>query len=151
MKDRALRAIALWIAALAGVLDLASIVVPSLKPMIVPAAYFVAAVLLLLGLRISGGYYLDGFNLTYRAMYGDDPMHPRKIRLFDPEWGVWGSKAGTPVLVGVRGTLYVGAIPIALTMKWQGTPTVMLWWAAGALAIVLSMMHMAIAAQEGKL
>lgn len=149
MNDSALKVVSLWIAGLAGALAVASIALPQLQPIIKPAAIFVAGLATLLFLRmLFSRSYRSAVNHANLEMQGSDPWPGLPKKFSDPEWGLFGRRAGGPALLRVRAVLFIGLFPIALAQNWIGLAPMMLWFAATFVACELSIMHLAIEGQS---
>jgi len=145
MMDARLRAVCLWIAAFAGVVSLVSIPLSPMRFILYPATIFVggAAVFLFLKMLCSRAYR-RGVDAANREMQGSDPWPGRAKRFNDPEWGLFGSRTGSPALLWVRAILVLGILPMGLLQNWIGMDVVRLWFAGGFVAMELSIMHLAL-------
>jgi len=147
--DTKLRTLSLWIAGGCGALAFASIILPTLRPIDVAATVFAASVALLLFLRILfSPFYRRGINRANADMRGDAPWPGRRIKLFDPDWGIFGKMCGDPALLGVRAVLMTGFPLLAAAKFWVGEPILLLWFAAAFISLELSIMFAAISVQR---
>jgi hypothetical protein len=141
--DAALRRISLWIAALAGVIALASIASPPLRTVLFPATIVTAGSALLLFLRMLGSRAFRRASSAMESEMKADERARGAIRLRDRDWGLFGSRAGTPALLRVRAVLFVGLLPLMLAHEWTGDAVVVLWFCGAFVAIELSILHAA--------
>ncbi|WP_157132614.1 hypothetical protein [Novosphingobium nitrogenifigens] len=149
MRDEKIRNGGLWIAGGGGILAAGNIFIPPLHPSLFPATIFVAAVAALLFLRmLFSRFYRDGIDLINLDMRGGDPWPGKRKKFFDPDWGLFGIRTGSPKLLWVRAILFLGAMPLALTQAWVGIAIVQLWWASLFVVMILSLMYGAIDTQS---
>ncbi len=138
-----MRIVGLWITAGAAGLALASIAFAPLRPLLAPAAWCVGGVagLLFLWMLFSRSYR-RGFDAVHRAMYGDQPWpaRPRK-RLLDPEWGLFGWRAGTPAMNGLRALMLGGLLPSAALGDAIDPALTGLWVAGTFVAMELTLIY----------
>jgi len=147
MRDEKLRAICIWIPIIAGSVALGSILFTPLRPALHPLTIIVGATAALLFLRmLFSRAYRRGVDAANLEMRGHSPWPGRPKTLFDPEWGLFGRRAGPPALLWVRAVLVMGITPLALLRYWIGSDVLMLWFAGAFVALELSIMHAA--AQE---
>lgn len=154
MMDAWLRAASFWIAALAGAVAFASILLPPVRLVLFPATILVGGTVALLFLRmLFSGTYRRGIDDANREMQGSDPWPGRPKKLRDPDWGLFGSRAGSPALRCLRAVLVVGTLPLALLQNRIGGDVLALWFAGTFVAIQLSLMHAALSQsrQESRL
>ena len=145
MMDARLRAVCLWIAAFAGVIALVSIPFYPMRLILFPATIFVGGTAVCLFVKIlCSRTYRRGVDAANREMQGDDPWPGRAKRFNDPDWGLFGSRAGSPALLWVRAILVLGILPMGLLQNWIGMDVVRLWFAGGFVAMELSIMHVAL-------
>jgi hypothetical protein len=147
--DFELRRSCFWIAAFAGVAALGSVLFAPMRFVIGPATIFVAATAALLFVRVLlSRTYRRGVDAVNREMQGDAPQWLAKPTKFsDPEWGLFGSRAGSPALLWLRAILVMGILPMGLLQNWIGLDVVMLWFWGAFVAMELSIMHAALTAQ----
>ncbi len=145
--DAGLRQVCFWIAAFAGAVALGGILFAPMRPIIYPTTILVGGAAALLFIRmLFSRIYRRGVNALNREMLGADPLWSAKPKTFgDPEWGLFGSRAGSPSLLWLRAILCVGIIPTALLQHWIGLDVVTLWFAGAFVAVELSIMHAALA------
>lgn len=149
MRDLALRKVSLWIAGISGVLASAAFAIPHLQFITSPATFFVAGVATVLFLKmLFSRFYRDGVEKARRAMQGSDPWPGQPKSFSDPEWGLFGTKWGSRPLLWVRNVLVMGVLPVYFVQHWTGVEAGWLWFAAACVATELSLMHLAIDAQE---
>ena len=145
MMDARLRAVCLWIAAFAGVFSLGSIPFPSMRLILFPVTMLVGGTAVFLFVKIlCSRTYRRGINAANREMQGSDPWPGRGKRFSDPDWGLFGSRAGSPALLWLRAILVVGILPMGLLQNRIGMDVVCLWFAGGFVAMELSLMHLAL-------
>ena len=143
MMDTQLRTVCFGIAASAGAVSLASILFSPVRLILFPATIIVGATAALLFLRMRfGRAYWQGIHALNREM-GDDEK-----TFADPEWGLFGRRAGSPALLWLRAVLFVGIFPAVLLQHWIGVDVVMLWFWGGFVAIELSLMHAALSRSD---
>ncbi len=145
MMDVRLRAVCLWIAAFAGVISLASIAFSPIRSILFPATIVVGGTAVFLFVKmLCSRAYRRGFDAAIREMQGSDPWPGRAKRFNDPDWGLFGSRVGSPALLWVRAILVLGILPMGLLQNWIGMDAVLLWFAGGFVAAELSIMHLAL-------
>lgn len=142
MRDQKLRVVSLSIAVFAAGLSLASFVSRSLIPFVLPTTYLVSGLALVLFLRILFSRdYRRGIDAVNVAMHGAD-TRPGKAKTFsDPEWGLFGKRAGTPLLLWIRAILLLGVPPTYVVQHWTGVEAGLLWFASAFVVMELSIMH----------
>lgn len=86
-------------------------------------------------------FYRDGVDLANLDMREGDPWPGKRKKFLDPDWGLFGTRAGSPKLLWVRAVLFLGAMPLALAQAWVGIAIVQLWWASLFVVMILSMMY----------
>ena len=149
--DRRLRGAALSICVGAAGLDVASVACASLRPWLPPATYVVASVGAVLFLRVlCSRIYRDGIKAANRSIQGDAPWPGKRIRLFDPEWGLFGWRVGTPTLLWVRAILFFGFILTSAMQPLLGRAVANLWFVAAFVSLQLSIMHGALSMSEAQ-
>jgi len=149
MRDLALRTASLWIAGISGVLALFSFAIPQLQPITSPATILVAGLATVLFLKmLFSRFYRDGVDIANRSMQGSDPWPGKPKKFSDPEWGLFGTRTGNMPLLWVRAILVMGVLPAYLVQHWTGVEAGWLWFAAAFVAMELSIMYLAIDAQE---
>ncbi|WP_443750050.1 hypothetical protein [Asticcacaulis solisilvae] len=145
MMDAWLRAVCLWIAVFAGTVALACLFFPPVRLILVPATAFVAGTAVVLFLRILfSPACRRGINAINEDMQGSGSGRGRPIRFRDPDWGLFGRRAGTAALLGVRAVLFLGMMPLALLQHWVGMDVVKLWVAGTFVAMELSIIYAAL-------
>lgn len=143
--DARLRAVCLWIAALAGVISLVSIPFPPMRLILFPATIFVGGTAVFLFVKIlCSRAYRRGIDAANREIQGSDPWPGRARSSSEPDWGLFGSLAGSPALRWVRAILVLGILPMGLLQNWIGMDVAQLWFAGGFVAMELSLMHVAL-------
>lgn len=142
MRDEKLRTASLWIAVFGVALSLASLVSRSLIPFILPSIYAVGGCALALFLRVLfSRFYRRGIDGANKAIQGTDPWPGKGKSLFDPEWGLFGKRAGTPTLLWVRAVLLFGIVPAQIVQEQTGVEVGSLWVASTFVVMQLSLMH----------
>ena len=145
MMDARLRAVCLWIVAFAGVISLVSIPFSPMRLILFPATIFVGGTAVFLFVKMLGSRaFRRGIDAANREMQGSDPWPGRAKRFSDPDWGLFGSRAGSPALLWVRAILVLGILPMGLLQNWIGMDVVWLWFAGAFVAMELSLMHLAL-------
>ncbi len=145
MKDEQLIAVCFWIAAYAALASVASILLPSLRFILLPSTVFVGATAVLLFLRmLFSRTYRRGVDAANREMQGNDPWPGRPKKFLDPEWGIFGSRGGPPALLRLRAVFFFGSYPIAVLQTWAGIEVVWLWFAGFFVAMALTVMYLAL-------
>ncbi len=146
MKDRILRAVCFWIAVFAGLASVAGILVPPVRFILPPCMIFVGATAFLLFLRmLFSRTYRQGIDAVNREMQGNgSSWRGRRIKLLDPDWGLFGSRAGSPALLWLRAVLFLGAFVMQFLRNRVGDEVFLLWIAGTFVAMSLSMMHAAL-------
>jgi hypothetical protein len=83
----------------------------------------------------------QGISAVNREFQGDQPLRFRWIRFTDPQWGVFGTRAGTQPLLLVRAVLFVEFVA-TLVLSGAGVPDILLLTTTGfAVATMLSILH----------
>ena len=145
MMDTQLRLVCSWIAAFAGVVALVSISFAPVRIILFPTTIFVAGTAAVLFLRILfSRAYRQGIDAVNREMRGSDTWLGRPIKLRDPDWGLFGRRAGTPALLWLRAILVLGILPLGLLQNAIGAGVVQLWFFGAFVAMELSIMHAAL-------
>lgn len=145
MMDAQLRATCFWIATFAGIGSLASVLFAPIRVVLLPGTIFVGATAVLLFLRmLFSRTYRRGVDAANREMQGNDPWPGRPKKFRDPDWGLFGSRTGSPALLWLRAVLVLGILPLALLQNWIGMEVVWLWFAGAFVAMELSIMHIAL-------
>lgn len=145
MIDAQLRAACFWIAAFAGIGSLASVLFAPVRVVLLPGTILVGATAVLLFLRmLFSRTYRRGVDAVNREMQGRDPWPGRPKKFRDPDWGLFGSRTGSPALQWLRAVLVIGILPLALLQNWIGMEVVWLWFAGAFVAMELSIMHAAL-------
>jgi hypothetical protein len=141
--DRWLYAIALVLAAACAALIALSPFVDLVSDALVrPATYVAAAVAAVLFLRMLFDPKCHrGINAAKREMRGDRPFGFRWISFSDPQWGLFGSRAGEPALLWVRAVLMGEFILAMLLSGKEGSDILLLAFAAFFVAMMLSIIH----------
>ncbi len=141
MKDGGLRSLGLVIAVLAGCVAVAAVFAPPVHQILFPATLFVAAMAVLLFLRmLFSRTYREGVKAVNRQMGDGQPMK----RFGDPHWGVFGRRVGEPVLLWVRLVLVLGIPPLGLLMNVIGKDVLLLWFAGSCVIMEVSIMYAAL-------
>jgi len=149
VRDRRLRIFSLWIAILAGALALLGFAVRQVVPLILPSTFLVTGLATLLFVRLLfSRYYRKGVDLANLAMQGEDAWPGKPKSVSDPEWGLFGKRTGTPLLLWIRGLLVLGILPAYWLQHWTGVQAGWLWFSAAFVVMELSIMHAAIDAQR---
>jgi len=142
MFDGKIINVGVWVAGVGGIIAASNLVVPALRPALLPATIFVAAFAALLFMRmLLSPFYQKSVQRINLEMKGSAPWPGKFKKLSDPEWGIFGSRAGSRGLLLVRAVLFVGALPLVYAQAWIGIAVVQLWWAALFVALLSSMMH----------
>jgi hypothetical protein len=145
MINARLTKLCFWIAVLAGLLSIASIFFAPARSIVYPATLFVGATAALLFLKMLFTRTIRrGVDAANREMQGDDPWPGKPKKFRDPEWGLFGSRTGTPTLFLLRAVLSIGILPLALIEPWIGTGPVVLWLAGAFVAIELGIIELAL-------
>ena len=143
--DIELREISFWVATLAAIIAVAGIFSASAQAVLFPVTIIVGGTAVLLFLRmLFSRTYRHGIDAVSREMRGEDPWPGRRMKLSGPEWGMFGSRTGSPSLQWLRAILVFGILPVVLFQKLIGTDVVWLWAAGAFVAIELSLMHVAL-------
>jgi hypothetical protein len=145
MMDAQLRAACFGIAAFGGGTAFLSILFTPVRLILLPATILVAGAAMLLFLRmLFSRTYRQGIDAAHREMQGSDPWPGRPKAFLDAEWGLFGSRAGSPALLWLRAILVVGILPMGLLQNVIGMDVVWLWAAGGFVAMELSLMQVAL-------
>ena len=144
MKQRWIYLPALTVAAFCAVVIAVSPFVPAVRTALVgPSIYFAAAVAVVLFVRTlldpKCRRGIDAANVELR--FGRPWPSWRRIRFFDPEWGFFGSRGGSPALLSVRAVLFVEFILAMVLSGQEGSDVLVLSFAALAVAMMLSIIH----------
>ena len=146
MKERWLYLPAITIAALCAVVIAITPFVASVRTTLVrPSVYIAAAMAVVLFVRIlfdpKCRRGIDAANLELR---GGRPWPGwRSIEFFDPEWGLFGSRMGSPTLLRVRAVLFVEFILVMVLSGRNGGDVLVLSFAASSIPGMLSIIHAA--------
>jgi hypothetical protein len=142
MRDEKFRTVCLWIAVFGVALSLASLVSHSLIPFILPSMYVVGGCALVVFLRILfSRFYRRGIDGVNKAIQGTEAWPGKGRSFFDPEWGLFGKRAGTPLLLWVRALLPLGIVPAQIVQEQTGVEVGWLWFASTFVVMELSLMH----------
>ena len=144
--DIELREIGFWVALFAAILSFVGIFSASAQAILLPASIFVGGTAVLLFLRILLSHtYRRGIDALNREMRGNAAWPGgRRKNLSDPEWGVFGSRTGSPALLWLRAILVFGILPVGLFQTVIGMEVVAFWTAGAFVAVELSLMHAAL-------
>ena len=144
VKERWLYLPALTVAALCALVIAVSPFVASVRAVLVRPSIYVAAALaialfvrMLLDPKCRRG--IDAANIELRG--GKPWPSGRRIKFSDAEWGLFGSRVGTPALAWVRAALFVEFILAMLLSGRNGSELSVLSFAALAVALLLSIIH----------
>ena len=99
------------------------------------------AILLFLGMLFDPGCH-RGIEAAKREMMGDQGFQFRLTPILDPRWGIFGSRAGTPLLLTIRAALLIECIAVMLLAR---AVPILIFLAFASLGIVmmLSLLHVA--------
>lgn len=108
-----------------------------------PLALLAAAVAVLLFLRMLFDPRCHrGIKAAHHAMMGDHGVPFRFIPILDPQWGIFGSRAGSPLLLTIRAALLIEAIAVMLLSR--EVPTLpFLAFSSFGVVMMLSLLHVA--------
>lgn len=113
------------------------------RMMLAPLALLAGAIVTLLFLRI----LLDprchrGIEAANREMMGEHGFQFRLTPILDPQWGIFGSRGGTPLHMTVRAFLILECIVVML-LPGDATSLVLLAFGSLGIVMLLSMLHAA--------
>lgn len=108
-----------------------------------PLALLAATVALLLFLRM----LLDpgchrGIKAANQEMMGDHGFQFRLTPVLDPQWGIFGSRAGSPLLLTIRAVLFIEVIAVMLLAR-EAPILQFLAFASFGVVMMLSLIHVA--------
>ncbi|MDF7776915.1 hypothetical protein P1X14_16780 [Sphingomonas sp. AOB5] len=145
MMDAELKRASFWIAAFAGIVSVASILFDAVRPIVFPVTILAGGTAVLLFVRmLFSRTYRQGVYAVNREAQGNDPWPGRARKFRDPEWGLFGSRAGSPALLWLRAVFILGPLPIGLLQNWLDPEVLWLWIAGAFVAMELSVMHAAL-------
>lgn len=134
----------LLVAALGGAVVVVAVIFEPPQEMIVrPLAILAAAIVTLLFLRMLFDPACHrGIEAANREMMGGQGFQFRLMPILDPQWGLFGSRGGTPLLLAVRGILFIEAIVTMFLVREAPTLT-LLAFASFGVVMMLSLLHAA--------
>lgn len=143
--DAKLRLACLWIAAFAAVVSVTCILFAPARVTLLPAAIFVGGIALLQFLRmLFSRPFREGIKAVADEMHGDEPWSGQPKNFLDADWGLFGKRAGSPLLLWVRAILVLGIIPILIIESFTSVEVIWLWMAGSFVVIELSLLHVAL-------
>jgi len=143
--DAKLRLACLWIAAFAIAVSVTCILFAPARVTLFPAAIFVGGIALLQFLRmLFSRPFREGIKAVANEMQGDEPWPGKSKKFLDADWGLFGKRVGSPVLLWVRAVLVLGIIPVFIIESLISVEVVWLWMAGSFVAMELSMLHAAL-------
>ena len=108
-----------------------------------PLAMLAGAIVILLFLRVLFDPKCHrGIEAANREMMGDQGFQFRLIPILDAQWGLFGSRAGTPLLLAVRGILLIEAL-VAMLLIREAPGLTFLAFASLGVVMMLSLLHAA--------
>jgi hypothetical protein len=133
----------LLIAALGGAVVLISATYEPARALASPLALLAAAVAILLFLRMLFDPRCHrGIKEANHEMMGDHGVQFRLTPVLDPQWGIFGSRAGSPLLLTIRAVLLIEIIAVMLLAR--EVPILhFLAFASFGVVMMLSLLHVA--------
>lgn len=108
-----------------------------------PLALLPAAVAVLLFLRMLFDPKCHrGIKAAHHAMMGDHGVPFRLISILDPQWGIFGSRAGSPLLLTIRAVLLIEVVAVTLLAR-EVITLQFLAFASFGVVMMLSLLHVA--------
>lgn len=134
----------LLIAALGGaVVVISAAYEPARATLASPLALLTAAVAILLFLRMLFDPRCHrGIKAANHEMMGDQGLQFRLTPVLHPQWGIFGSRAGSPLLLTIRAVLFIEIIAVMLLAR--EVPVLhFLAFASFGVVMMLSLLHLA--------
>ena len=149
--DTNIRLACLWIAVFAITASVTGILFAPARVILVPATIFVGGTALLQFLRmLFSRSFRQGMKEVADEMGGDVLWLGKSKKLFDPDWGLFGKRVGSPALLWIRAVLVLGIIPIFTVESFISVGTIGLWMAGAFVAMELSLLHAALPIHRGQ-
>ena len=132
---------ALVVAVVGGVTVAVGAIFPPVGFFVGPVTYVCAAAILVLFLRMLFDPRCHrGIEAANREMHSDQPFRAKRPRLNDPQWGLFGSRAGDKSLLFVRAVLFC-EFGVAMLLSRVRPDLTLLAAASFGVAIMLSLLH----------
>ncbi|MFE9082902.1 hypothetical protein ACQKKG_12225 [Brevundimonas sp. NPDC003935] len=144
MSSRWIYWLSLLIAALGGaVVVIGAAYEPARATLANPLALLATAVALLLFLRMLFDPRCHrGIKAANQEMMGDHGFQFRLTPVLDPQWGIFGSRAGSPLLLTIRAVLFIEVIAVMLLAR-EAPILQFLAYASFGVVMMLSLIHLA--------
>ncbi len=83
-----------------------------------------------------------GIKAANQEMMGDHGFQFRLTPVLDPQWGIFGSRAGSPLLLTIRAVLFIEVIAVMLLAR-EAPILQFLAYASFGVVMMLSLIHLA--------